>query len=75
MPQRPCTFSVAHSTLTWAQGALNWYLDFSQREFIHVLDLNQSPHQRNEGLPSLSSLITTAYVIIPSLKPENPPMS
>lgn len=70
-----CTFSVAHFTLTWAQGALNWYLDFSQRELIHVLFLNQSPHQRNEGLPSLSSLITIVYVIIPSLKPENPLVS
>lgn len=71
MPQCSHTFSVAHFTLTWAQGTLNWFLDFSKREFIHVLFLNQSPHQRNKGLPSLSSLITIVNVVILPLKPEN----
>ena len=32
MPQCSHTFSVAHCTLTWAQGTLNWFLDFSKRE-------------------------------------------
>ena len=75
MLQRSYTFSVAHFTLTWAQSTLNRFLDFSQREFIHVLFLNHSPHQRNKGFPSLSSLITIVNVIIPRFKPENPLVS
>lgn len=44
---------------------------FLKKGIIHVLFLNQSPHQSNKGLPSLSSLITIVNVIILPLKPEN----
>ena len=46
-----------------AQGTLNWFLDFSQRE------LSQSLCERNKGLglPSLSSLIIMVEVTTPPL--------
>lgn len=55
--------------LPWMQEPLEWFLDFSQRELVHILLLNSCLHGKTEGLglPILPSCCCSTMISLASV--------